>query len=1190
MERKFKDFVMHNRLLKILSLMLLTICLCTMANAKDEEMDFKVKNVTIQEAIVKLQKQSGYSIIIESGSIDIQRKISVSLKKKTISTILENIFVGQNVKMTINNKQIMVFKPTRKDSDNKINQKTERQRPKITGVVTSASDYNPMIGVTVKNLQSGLATITDINGNYSIEATQGETLVFSYIGYNNQQYKVTAKPRQNVSMTENIKALNEVIVVGFGVQKKVNLTGAVGVIDKENINGRPVVSAAQALQGLDPSMNIGINSGKPSSGYTIDIRGVSSLNGGTPLILVDGIEMSLDKLNPNDIESVSILKDASASAVYGAKAASGVILVTTKSGSTNKAQVTYNGRYGWVSNTTPSNYITCGYDWAQIVDNFFYYSNKAVKYLKYSDEDYQMLYDRRNDKTENPERPWVISQEDGSYKYYGNFDWYGYFYKRNRAQQEHNVSIRGGSENIKYFVSGRYYNTEGIMNINNDPYTTYNIRGKLDFDITPWLHYHINGNYFHSHNRWWGSNNPELIFRNISYGGSPLFVPRNPDGSIVQTTSIVNQSASICGGANLFLTYGKNKDMEDVDEMTIKNSIDIDIFKGLKAHFSHAYLYSHDFTQSRYANAPYSDKVGTTKWETTGMFRNELAESNQTTYKHTFEAYSDYVHSWNNAHNLKVMAGMQYDTRYYHKNSFSSDGNLTEDLNDFNLTAGKTYTVTGGQSKYQTLGFFGRINYDYMDRYLIELSGRADGSSRFWSKNRWGFFPSGSIGWRASEEKFWKSVSNWWNNAKLRFSVGSLGNQQVSDYLFIENINAKNTDSSFTFNGTDKLQYATEDAPVANDLTWEKVTTYDWGVDLGFLNNKLNINADIYIRNTTDMMMPGASLPGVYGTSEPKRNAADMRTTGWELVLAWHDQFELLGSPFKYNLRGTLGDYKIKVTRYDNDTRLITDHYVGEHLGEIWGYKVDGLFQTDDEATAHSEEVDCSLLMSRINNTGTRKGLHAGDMKFLDLNGDKVLSIGKNTIDDPGDRVVIGNTLPRYSYTFGGDFSWKGLDFSILFQGVGKRDWYPGAGESNLFWGPYCRPHCTFISQQMVDQIWSETNPNGYFPFPRGYEAYSSDTYANYTLTTPNNRYLQSVAYLRLKNLTFGYNITALKKYIQNIRVYVCGENLCYWSPLKKHCKYIDPEAAVSGSSYVDYSGEVYNFSKTFSIGIDVTF
>lgn len=1057
---------------------------------------------------------------------------------------------------------------------------------KITGSIVSRNDGQPLIGVSVLNQKTGQGTITDIDGKFTIDAYAGNTLKFSYVGYTDLLVEVGSADEINVSLEENSTLLNETVVVGFATQKKVNLTGAVGVVGKEEINGRPVSSAAQALQGLDPSMNIALNSGRADSGYSIDIRGVASLNGGTPLILVDGVESSLNRLNPNDIESISILKDAASASVYGAKASAGVVLISTKGGADSKVRVNYNGRFALQNNTTPTDWITNGYEWGKVVDQFFYYSQNAKTYLKYNEDDWKEIEARRNDKTENPERPWVVTDSKGNFKYYGNFDWYGYFFKRTRTQQEHNVSITGGNDKVKYYISGRVYDTQGMFRIQNDPYTSYSVRGKFDFNLAKWARLRTNVGYFNSKMTWPGLKNYQKTFWYVTFGGSPLFVPVHPDGSILNNTLVTNQKASVCGDQSLMLTYNKATNTESVNETTIKNELEIDIVRGLMLHLNHAYSYYHSFGQYRSTNAPYSTTEGITSWATTKNFLNTLEETNMSQYKHTAEAYADYSHTWGGAHNFKVMAGVQYDTRYYRSNDVTTDGCLSEDLNDFNVTAGQTYTVKGGQSRYQTLGVFGRINYDYKGRYLFELSGRADGSSRFLKENRWGFFPSGSLGWRMSEENFWKPIRHWWSNAKIRFSVGSLGNQQVSDYLFVQTINTSKTDGSFTFNAGDKLSYAREDDPVSSSLTWETVTTYDVGADLNFFDNRLSVTGDWYIRDTKNMMMPGASLPNVYGAAEPKTNAADMRTKGWEISIGWRDVKNVGRHTLAYGIRGTLGDYQTEVTRYDNDTRLISDHYVGEKLGEIWGFSVGGLFRTDEEASNYAQTVDCSYLTKLIDGTSTRKGLHAGDVKYLDTDGNGKISIGKNTVDEPGDMKIIGNSTPRFSYTFGGDLSWNGIDFSILFQGIGKRDWYPGAtGYSNVFWGPYCRPHNTFLSQQLIDQIWSEDNPDGYFPFPRGYQAYDGKN----TLTTPNDRYIQKVSYLRLKNLSVGYSIPVLRKHIQQIRIYFAGENLAYWSPLKKHCKYQDPDAIFSSTSHLS-SGDGYNIARTFSFGIDLTF
>ena len=405
------------------TLLLMSLCLLWPAIASASGIDFHIKDATVREAVLQLQRRHDFSIIVESDKVDMNRRVSVSLTDAPVEKVLAEIFSGQNVACKVDGKRIVVSNGQRKADSVK---KAGAAARLLKGRVKGEADDEPLIGVTVKNLDSGHAVTTDIDGNFSIAADAGQRIRFSYVGYAETTRKAGDTDRLDVAMTEMTHALNDVVVVGFGSQKKVNLTGAVGVIDSENINGRPVVSAAQALQGLDPSMNIGINSGKADSGYKIDIRGASSLNGGSPLILVDGIEMELNRVNPNDIESVSILKDAAAAAVYGAKASAGVVLVTTKSGGEQRVKVSYNGRFGILRNTTSTDYITCGYDWAQTINKFWYYSNtgQGQDYFKYNEDDYEQLYIRRNDKTEHPDRPWVVTAEDGSYRYYGNFDWY----------------------------------------------------------------------------------------------------------------------------------------------------------------------------------------------------------------------------------------------------------------------------------------------------------------------------------------------------------------------------------------------------------------------------------------------------------------------------------------------------------------------------------------------------------------------------------------------------------------------------------------------------------------------------------------------------------------------------------------------------------------------------------------------
>ena len=425
-------------------------------------------------------------------------------------------------------------------------------------------------------------------------------------------------------------------------------------------------------------------------------------------------------------------------------------------------------------------------------------------------------------------------------------------------------------------------------------------------------------------------------------------------------------------------------------------------------------------------------------------------------------------------------------------------------------------------------------------------------------------------------------MKNVWDNCKVRLSVGSLGNQNVDDYYtYIESIDTSGT-INYTFDGESKANIAVEDAPKASDLTWETATTYDLGIDLGFFGNRLNITADVYMRDTKNMLCDGMQLPSVYGAQVPRQNIADMRTRGWELSVAWQDRLAVAGKLLNYSISAGVSDYTTKVTRYNNPSKLLSKYYVGQTLGELWGFSVGGFFVSDEEAANYP--VDQSYLNQQIITSVGERGLRAGDVKYLDLDGDNEISIGSNTVDNPGDQRIIGNTLPRYAYNFKLGASWNGVDFSAFFQGIGHQDWYP-AGNAISFWGPYSRPYCSFIPTQFMDEVWTETNTGAYFPRARGYEALQT----NYSLGSPNDRYLQNIAYFRLKNLTIGYTIPVLPRFIKDLRVYFSGENLFYFSPLKKHSKYVDPEQATSSDTRYENTGVAYNFSKTFSFGVSIT-
>lgn len=1141
-----------------------------------QNVSFSSNKVTLKSAFEKIEKESKYKIAYNSSQLDANRSVTLTKKSDDVFGMLNQLLKGTNFTYEMEGNYI-VIKPQQKAKS-----QAHGKKIKVRGVVKDETG-EPVIGATV--MEKGTTTngvVTDIDGNYTIEIPADGMLAVSYIGCKDQDIKVNGREVINVNLADDNKVLSEVVVVGYGTQKKANLTGAVSMITADDINNRPVSNAAGALQGADPSVNLTFNSGSLDSGYSIDIRGVASINGGSPLVLADGMEVNLSQINPNDIESISVLKDASASAIYGAKASSGVILITTKSGkdSEGKASISYNGRVGWKQNTTSTDFIHTGYDHVNIV-NQFYEAYQGKLMANYTDKDLQMLYDRRNDKTENPDRPWTVVGDDGKYYYYGNFDWYDYFYRKTRPEQEHNISVTGGNDKVNYFASGRFFTQDGIFNIYKDNYQNVSFRGKLNAKLSKHLTYSVNFNYNKTAYKYAGFYNEQQTISSLQSNILSSFVPRNPDGSVVQYTNQLTSNSPLGSGHAGFLTANEARNSRENKYWIVANQLDYKVFDDLVLTASYAYKNRNYIYKRRSMPFEYSRAEGATATFTSGTITDYYQEGHMQIDDNNLNIYGTYTHVWDKKHNFKVVAGGQYEDYRTTDLSVKKNDLLSKDLSSFTVAQGET-TVGQDISAYRTLGYFARVNYDYEGKYLAEISGRWDGTSKFASKDRWGFFPSASIGWRMSSEKFWNKLLPVVNNAKFRFSVGSLGNQQVSNYAYFDQIYTDNK-MSYTFDGLNKAYYASVSSPLSSSLTWETVSTYNWGLDLGFLDSKLTLTADIYIRDTKDMLTHSITLPSVFGATTPKENCADLRTNGWELYIGWQDKFNLAGKPFHYNVSATIGDYKSKITKFNNPDKLISDYYEGMTLGEIWGYKVAGLFATDEEAAAYQAKINDKAVNGRVYSSKKDNHLMAGDVKFMDLDGDNVISEGSGTVADPGDKRIIGNSLPRYSYSFRLGADWNGIDFNAFFQGVGKRNWYPTTYAYD-FWGPYSFPSLSFIHKDFTDNVWSEDNQGAYFPRPRGYASYSGGA-----LGVVNDRYLQNAAYLRLKNLTVGYTIPISKKIINSLRVYFTAENLFYWSPLKKYCKTVDPEM-IYASSYNSGSGVGYSYSKSFSFGLDIKF
>lgn len=1063
------------------------------------------------------------------------------------------------------------------------------QNRSISGKVFDTNE-EPLIGVTVTIENTTIGAITDIDGAFTLQVPEGKVVLnVSYVGFVPQKVTVASgQSNVTVRLSEDAVLLNEVVVVGYGKQKKVNLTGAVASVGGEELENRVTKSLSSMLQGTVAGLNVTTSSGVPGSSASINVRGITSIHESEPLVLIDGAVGDIDRVNPNDVESISVIKDASAAAIYGARAAFGVILVTTKSGAAKdgKATVRYSGRFGWQAPTTSTDYETTGY-WSVYTINQFWQANSGTLYVDYTDQDMQELWNRVNDKTEHPDRPWVVEDVRNGrnqWVYYGNYDWWHSLYRDNRPMQQHNVSISGGKDDVKYFVSGSYDKQTGILRENPDIYRKYNLRSKIDFRINEWLTMSNNTSFYSSQYSYLGDGDVENTLAYSARHALACFPQKNPDGSWLYSTPYLNYK--VANGRHILLGENSHRNVERSTDFTNTTRLVYAPIRELS--------FTGDFTYRQYqsrntsrSNVMYYREYpdGELLSYATGAGANRLDEAVNTNQYYSTNIFGTYDDTFNQAHHLSVVGGMNYEA-WKNKNISAYGENLVStDLDDLDLVGqnaeGATITgVGGGQNEYALLGIFGRINYDYKSRYLFEVSGRYDGTSRFASGSRWGFFPSASAGWRISEESFFQPVRQWIDNLKVRGSFGSLGNQNISSYYSFARLISISS-LGYTFGeGSVLPKYSSLSAPIASGMTWETAQQWDFGFDLTMLGNRLNLTVDGYIRDTKDMLTDGVDLPGVYGADLPDMNAADLRTKGYEITLNWRDRLTLGNKPFEYSVGLNLSDYKSVITKYDNENKTFAkDYYEGMEIGEIWGYVTDGLFQTDEEAKAYAEKVVLSYVLK-----GQTGGWQAGDVKFVDLDGDGKVGIGSNNVDNPGDRKILGNSLPSFSYGISASAQWNGFDVSAFFQGTGNHYWYP-AGQSMPFWGPYSYPYLSFLQKDFLADVWTAENTDAYFPRAMAYSA------SDGVLSNVNDRYLQNLRYLRFKNLTVGYTLPQSwtgKARIESVRIYFTGENLCYWSPLKKHSRYVDPEAAIDRSDA--YNNAYYPWQKSFLFGIDVTF
>lgn len=1121
----------------------------TNSYAQKATVNLEMRNQTVKEVLDEIENQSEFSFFFNIRHVDLQRKVSVVTEKSDIFKVLDTIFTGTDVHYSVVDRKIIL-------STEKQETPVVQQKDKVIVGIVKDSSGEPVIGANVVEKGTANGTITDIEGRFSLNVTSSEAvLIISYIGYIPVEINVKDKSSVAATLKEDSEVLDEVVVVGYGTQKKINLTGAVAQVTPEEIQSRPITNVAQALQGITPGLNISPSSkfgGEVGSPMEMNIRGVGSLTEGSgkPYVLVDGVPMDLSLVNPADIESISILKDAASAAIYGARAAYGVILVTTKSGSEGeKFTISYNANFGWKAPTMLQKTVN-SLDFATAMNQSCI--NSGISPL-YTDEMVELI---KENIASGGTMAGVIPDRSNPLQWgqngdtYANTDWMDVYYKDWAFQNSHDVSIAGRSEKSSYYAGLGYLKQDGQLNFFDENYRRYNVTVNNSTQVTPWLTFKLNSKFAY------GKNNLPVGYsgydRTVNYHmmarAYPTLPVYNPNGDFTESNSV----------AQILKEGGSEK--QSTTTVYITPSFEIKLMDDLKINGDFTYNYVGFDRDTHFAKVNVGNVDGmTTHLHHANNFNKIEEEQKSVTYT-TGNLYANYVKDFNK-HHLEALVGGQIEYNSSKRLIGSKRDLITDDVPAIGTATGLT-DLKDEMDEWSTLGTFVRLNYSFDDRYMFSFNGRYDGSSRFRSGKQWGFFPSFSAAYNLHREKFWEPVAPYVNTFKLRASYGTLGNQEVPNYLFYETIPIKNN-LEYILNGTRPIYTLTPDM-VSWNLTWEESRTLNLGTDMSFLDNRLSGTFEWYSRETVNMFGPSEALPAVLGKDAPKKNNASLRTTGIELSVTWKQR---VNNDFSYSVTGTLSDSQTEVTKYNNPTQIIDSEnktfFKGQKLGDIWGYETDRFFTSADD----------------VKNSPDQSAIHAkwnpGDIKYKDLNNDGKINWGDNTASDPGDKKVIGNNTPRFLYglMFAGQY--KDFDFSVFFQGVGKRDVFIG---STTYFGFQGNKYFDNVHEHNMD-YWTEDHTDAFFARPYATGEVSKNQQVQ-------SRFIQNGAYLRLKNLQLGYTLpkTLLQGVgIEKLRFYFSGENLLTFSKLIDG---IDPEGTVGEWG----DGKSYPMSLVCSFGVNLTF
>lgn len=1116
--------------------------------AEQTTLTVRMNNRTVKDVFSYIEKNSEFIFVYHGSNINLNRKVNVDVNNQTVESILKKMFEGTDIEYIINDRQIIVRKNETNRKQVAVAAPQQEKKISVTGNVKDAIG-EPLIGVNVMVKGTTIGGITDANGNFSLSDVAPNAVVsISYIGYKTQEIALNGKTSVNVTLSEDSEALDEVVVIGYGTQKKADLSGAVATVPKKVLENRPVLTVGQALQGSVANLTVSIGSGQATDSPSFNIRGTTSINGGNPLVVIDGVVSSaeeLNRMNPTDIGSISVLKDAASAAIYGSRAAFGVILVTTKTAGQEKLTINYNNNFAMRKLTGMADVITDPYLVASTRNTMSY-----PWYNLYNEE--QLAYAKKV--SEDPSTSPYFLNPDGTYAYFGSTDWFDEAYKNLAFSTNHTVDVSGKTDRINYYFSANYNFQDGMVKYGTDKYNRYNLRSKLDFKLTDWWTLGNNTSFVNS-----DYDSPNYLGNSYYWEVNrinPLDVTYNPDGSWTKAGSSVF-GRLVDGGR-----WNQQKTTFST-QFTTK----IDIIKDiLFVNGSFNYSTNKNAEEGYSLPVDYYDGPDRPAAQQDPVSQAYLNHTNARTL--TFDAYATFHKLFNDKHDFTAMIGFNQEDWRDNYTSASRKELISSSLPSLGLASGD---MNVGQRIYSLSmrSVFGRLNYIYNNKYIVAFNGRYDGTSRFPHDDRYAFNPSGSVAWVLSEENFFEPVRDVVNFLKFRFSYGSLGNQDLKEnyYAYLATMG-----SGKISNILDGKQPIGVSAPglVAGNLTWEKVTTADWGMDVNFLNNRLTATVDGYIRRTKDMLTAGAELPNVLGTSEPLENAADLKTTGWDLTISWRDNVKLAGKTLNYGLSFNIGDSRSWITKFSNDTGSLDSYYEGWEMGSIWGLETEGFFTSQEDIDNHADQTQVASYI------GTRP-IAPGDLKFKDLNNDGKIDKGAWTIDDHGDYKIIGNNRARYGFGFNMNADWNGFDLSLFVQGVLKKNYSPSG--DLYFWGIYAQPWTNITYGNYYDR-WTEENPSQDAYFPR-FKSYVAEGGSEAALT--QTRYLQNATYARLKNLTFGYTLPRKwtdKANIQRLRLFFSGDNLCEITGLYKYYK-LDPECL---------GGQMYPLQRSYSFGLNVTF